>query len=1334
MVSYLQRDLNSGSKTYYRIGSGNSFYGHAPFFYTREWSASQAYHPKLVVTYTPPSFPDFIVESISLSNTTPVEGEEVTATVVVKNQGDASGNARYLDIWYDKPSAASVGDQGDKWTDVGIIYSGNTKTKTYIFIASGSGTKTFRAFIDSQGETSESNENNNQSTKTYTVVSPSPEIEVRGNNVIITDGDTTPSTTDHTDFGTTSVGSPVSRTYTVKNIGTATLTTSGLSVPSGYTVTEGLSSSIPAGGQDAFTVRLSANAAGTYSGDVSFSNNDSNENPFNFRITGVVGGGGRSARRTISGTCATITVTPSAGTAAWGVEETLPSGLTPSNLTGPNANWNATSRKISWYGTGASPATLGYCVSGADGTYTVSGQANFDGGANVSVTGDNTFSIRPCHPADTNGDWQMTMGEAIAYLAGWQRGEYPMNYAIRAAYLWQKGPQYERRAGDEPMCWEVKAAAPAPFALKALSAPRTGIQAPSGDAASRTITGTTVSITVTPSAGTAAWGFEETIPDGLTPANLSGPNANWNATSRKITWYSTGATAATLGYTVSGTDGTYSLTGLANFDGADSPVSGDTQLVIGMDPDSGSAVRAISGTTVTITVTPAAGTTAWGFEETIPAGLTPANLSGPNANWNATSRKISWYSIGAAAATLGYTVSGAAGTYSLTGRLANFDGADSPVSGDTQLVIGANPSGSAVRTISGTAVTITVTPPAGTAAWGFEETIPDGLTPANLSGPNANWNATSRKITWYNTGAAVVTLGYTVSGAVGTYTLTGLANFDGSDSPVSGDTQLVIGTLPPPVLSVTPATRPVSKGAGSTTFDVANTGSGTMNWNAAVISGGAWARITSGASGSNAGTITIGFDANPAGGAQRTATIRVTAPGATGSPVNVRVVQEANPVDDNGGGTGDVSYLCNPEDDAELTTVGMYDGYLYAYRAFGEVEVPTVQGTLNVRLSNLDGRLTAKAVVQAGNVNFSGKLWTDQDEDGTFYSTLTTRGGERFDLFVRQNRIWGTLTGGKFGGSEVFLEGSRTRFADRKDVMAQAILNRYKGYYTATLCGDCRPESFIQGTLNAAPRGYGYLTLTVNTGGRVRIAGVLADGTSVSQSAQLLYFADCGEWLCVPFFVPLYRKTGYASGLFWIDPETHEIYCGAETDEAVRWEKPGKGPDGFTGLLDMLGGPYNKSPTLQTQYEFMSAVNWDLATYHHVGGAEEYTCPLNWIPVTASGLRMSMPRAGRPVRFRDAGETWYEYGGDNPTGTTLSFTARTGIFRGNFTLYYDYYDARDRFQHKTVRVPYVGVMLQDPETGRLESGYGHCLFPSNDPELKAYRIKPSFPVFLRGQD
>ncbi|MDD4019387.1 MAG: hypothetical protein PHV28_15770, partial [Kiritimatiellae bacterium] len=83
-------------------------------------------------------------------------------------------------------------------------------------------------------------------------------------------------------------------------------------------------------------------------------------------------------------------------------------------------------------------------------------------------------------------------------------------------------------------------------------------------------------------------------------------------------------------------------------------------------------------------------------------------------------------------------------------------------------------------------------------------------------------------------------------------------------------------------------------------------------------------------------------------------------------------------------------------------------------------------------------------------------------------------------------------------------------------------------------------------------------------------------------------------------------------------------------------------------------------------------------------------------------------------------------------GATLSFTARTGIFKGKFTLYYDYYDLNGRFQHKTVSVPYAGVMLQDLETGMLSDGAGHALFPANDPELKAYKIKPSFPVFLNG--
>ena len=91
-------------------------------------------------------------------------------------------------------------------------------------------------------------------------------------------------------------------------------------------------------------------------------------------------------------------------------------------------------------------------------------------------------------------------------------------------------------------------------------------------------------------------------------------------------------------------------------------------------------------------------------------------------------------------------------------------------------------------------------------------------------------------------------------------------------------------------LSVSPASRSVAKAAGTTTFSVANTGTGTMPWTAAVTSGGSWLSITTGSSGSNAGTITCSFNANN-GAFARTGTIRVTATGATNSPQDVTVTQ-----------------------------------------------------------------------------------------------------------------------------------------------------------------------------------------------------------------------------------------------------------------------------------------------------------------------------------------------------------------------------------------------------------------------------------------------------------
>ena len=128
-----------------------------------------------------------------------------------------------------------------------------------------------------------------------------PEIVVTGNGINIVDSDSSPSTADGTDFGTVSaVGMTVTHTFTVTNSGTSSLTTQPVSVPAGFTLVEGLSSSIAPGASDTFTVQLSTGTVGTFTGQITFTNSDSNENPFNFSITGRV----NSAPTNITGSLA----------------------------------------------------------------------------------------------------------------------------------------------------------------------------------------------------------------------------------------------------------------------------------------------------------------------------------------------------------------------------------------------------------------------------------------------------------------------------------------------------------------------------------------------------------------------------------------------------------------------------------------------------------------------------------------------------------------------------------------------------------------------------------------------------------------------------------------------------------------------------------------------------------------------------------------------------------------------------------------------------------------------------------------------------------------------
>jgi hypothetical protein len=77
---------------------------------------------------------------------------------------------------------------------------------------------------------------------------------------------------------------------------------------------------------------------------------------------------------------------------------------------------------------------------------------------------------------------------------------------------------------------------------------------------------------------------------------------------------------------------------------------------------------------------------------------------------------------------------------------------------------------------------------------------------------------------------------------------------------------------------------------GSIIFTVTNSGSGTLNWYPTVTSG-TWLTIPTNSGGTNNGSFTATYSANL--GAERSATITVTAPGASQSPVTITVTQLA---------------------------------------------------------------------------------------------------------------------------------------------------------------------------------------------------------------------------------------------------------------------------------------------------------------------------------------------------------------------------------------------------------------------------------------------------------
>ena len=171
------------------------------------------------------------------------------------------------------------------------INGGNSLSFSIDYNPLVAGTHTATVSIDND----DSDENPYTFTITGNSIVPVPEINITGNGTAITDGDLTPSITDHTDFGNVNeAGGTTIRTFTIENTGTKILNLTGSSPfitiggthAADFSVTAIPSSSIATSASTTFNITFDPSAMGLRSANISIANDDSDENPYNFNIQG----------------------------------------------------------------------------------------------------------------------------------------------------------------------------------------------------------------------------------------------------------------------------------------------------------------------------------------------------------------------------------------------------------------------------------------------------------------------------------------------------------------------------------------------------------------------------------------------------------------------------------------------------------------------------------------------------------------------------------------------------------------------------------------------------------------------------------------------------------------------------------------------------------------------------------------------------------------------------------------------------------------------------------------------------------------------------------------
>ncbi|WDF48304.1 GEVED domain-containing protein [Chryseobacterium sp. KACC 21268] len=250
--------------------------------------------------------------------TTVVRGEVIPLTVRVNTDGDYTV---YTKVWFDWNRDGDFADSGEEFvlgTAKNVTDGATSLSPLNITIPTTAALGNVRMRVSSKfnlaSTSCESFTFGEVEDYTITVTQPTnAEINVKGGNISIPNGFDEPYGLNNTVFAATNIGSEsTEKEFTIENLGLANLNLTGSPIiniigtnPSDFIVTQQAVTPVVNGVTTSFKIKFRPTVAGIRQADVSIANNDSDENPYVFRIQGT-------------GTCATslsIAASPLSGPA-----------------------------------------------------------------------------------------------------------------------------------------------------------------------------------------------------------------------------------------------------------------------------------------------------------------------------------------------------------------------------------------------------------------------------------------------------------------------------------------------------------------------------------------------------------------------------------------------------------------------------------------------------------------------------------------------------------------------------------------------------------------------------------------------------------------------------------------------------------------------------------------------------------------------------------------------------------------------------------------------------------------------------------------------------------